>query len=85
MAPAHAKVRTPKQIGSVLRAERRARGMTQGALASRAGLRQELVSKIETGNPGTSIGAICALLAALDIEFAVRPRGSDAPDIEDIF
>jgi len=81
----NAKTRTPKQIGSVLRAERRAKGMTQSAVASRAGLRQELVSKIESGSAGTSISAICAMLAALDVEFAVQPRGRDAPDIEDIF
>lgn len=85
MPPASRKARTPKQIGNALRVERRAKGMTQTELASRAGLRQELVSKIESGRPGTAISAICALLAALDIEFEVRPRGRDAPDIEDIF
>jgi len=85
MPPAIEKARTPKQIGSALRAARRAKGLTQTQLASRAGLRQELVSKIELGSPGTSISAICALLAALDLEFAVRPRSGSAADIEDIF
>jgi HTH-type transcriptional regulator / antitoxin HipB len=79
------KARTPKQIGTALRNARRGKGLTQTDLASRAGLRQELISKIESGSPGTAISAICALLAALDLEFAVRPRVGPAPDIEEIF
>jgi hypothetical protein len=31
------------------------------------------------------MAAIWALLAALDLEFAVRRRGGGAPDLEDIF
>jgi HTH-type transcriptional regulator/antitoxin HipB len=77
--------RTPQQIGSALRAARRAKGMTQTELASLSGQRQELISKIESGSPGTSISAVCALLAALGLEFAVRPRSAGAADIEDIF
>lgn len=78
------KARTPQQIGSALRAARRAKGLTQSELASLSGQRQELISRIESGSQGTSISAICALLAALDLEFRIRPR-SRAPDIEDIF
>lgn len=77
--------RTPQQIGTALRAVRRSKGLTQSQLASLSGQRQELISKIESGSPGTSISAICALLAALGIEFAVRPRSAGAPGIEDIF
>lgn len=77
--------RTPQQIGSALRAARRARGLTQTELASLSGQRQELISRIERGSPGTSLAAICALLAALGLEFTLAPRGSSAPDIEDIF
>jgi HTH-type transcriptional regulator / antitoxin HipB len=79
------RARTPQQIGTALRAARRARGLTQRELASLSGQRQELISKIESGSPGTAISAICALLAALGLEFAVRPRSEAAPDIEDIF
>ena len=79
------RARTPQQIGEVLRAARRAKGLTQSELASLSGQRQELISKIESGSPGTAISAICALLAALSLEFTVRPRSAAAPDIEDIF
>lgn len=77
--------RTPQQIGKALRAARREKGLTQSELAALSGQRQELISKIESGSAGTAIGAICALLAALGLEFAVRPRSTAAPDIEDIF
>jgi len=79
------RARTPQQIGTALRAARRAQGLTQRELASLSGQRQELISKIESGSPGTAVSAICALLAALGLEFAVRPRSETAPDIEDIF
>ena len=79
-------VRTPKQLGDVLRRQRRKKGLSQTSVASLAGLRQELVSKIETGSPGTRIDSVCSLLGALDLEFALRDRSraSDA-DIEDVF
>lgn len=79
------RARTPKQIGNALRAARRSKGLTQSELAALSGQRQELISRIESGSPGTAISAICALLAALGLEFAVGPRSAAAPDIEDIF
>ena len=79
-------IRSPKQAGDALRRHRNARGLNQTGLADLAGLRQESVSKIETGNPGTRFESIFALLAALDLEFVVRKRTTDsAKKIEDIF
>jgi len=41
---------------------------------------------VESGEPGTQIRALCDVLAALNLEFVVRPRSEAAPaDIEDIF
>lgn len=79
-------IRSPKQAGDALRRQRNARGLNQTDLADLAGLRQESVSKIETGNPGTRLESIFALLAALDLEFVVRKRTTiSAKKIEDIF
>jgi HTH-type transcriptional regulator / antitoxin HipB len=79
-------IRSPKQAGEALRRQRNARGLNQTGLADLAGLRQESVSKIETGNPGTRFESIFALLAALDLEFIVRKRTTDsAKKIEDTF
>ena len=79
-------VRTPKQLGEALRNNRRKKGLSQTTAAELAGLRQELISKIETGSPGTRIDSICTLLGALDLEFVVRTRSQISnADIEDIF
>ncbi|QPH54663.1 helix-turn-helix domain-containing protein [Pontivivens ytuae] len=78
--------RTPKQIGDALRRIRRSQDQTQSETGRKAGLRQETLSKIETGNPATKIQTICDILAALDLELVIRERSKGAPDeIEDIF
>ena len=78
--------RTPKQIGAIIQRQRQSKNLTQLALAERIGLRQEKISKIEAGSPGTRIETICALLSALDLEITVAPRSKGSPkDIEDIF
>ncbi len=78
--------RTPKQIGNLVRRRRKKRGWSQSLLGDKAGLRQETISLIETGNPATRLETILAVLAALDLELRVAPRtkGSDS-DIEDLF
>lgn len=75
--------RTPKQIGSIVRRNRRRLGMSQRALGERVGLRQETISLIETGNPATRLDTMLSVLAALELEFQVdaRSRGSDPQDL----
>ncbi|MBD3835343.1 helix-turn-helix domain-containing protein [Brevundimonas sp.] len=78
--------RSSKQLGQVIQRHRKARGLSQAALAARAGLRQEMVSKIEGGQPGSRLASIYALLAALDLEMTVGSRTRSASaDIADIF
>ncbi len=78
--------RSPAQIGKIIQRERRVRQLTQSKLADLAGLRQELISKIESGGPGTRMDSIFDLLAALDLEMVLTPRSKgSATDIEDIF
>tara|TARA_R110000868_G_scaffold80982_3_gene229616 strand:+ start:10676 stop:10927 length:252 start_codon:yes stop_codon:yes gene_type:complete len=78
--------RSSRQLGAAIQRARKQKGMSQTELAGLAGLRQELVSKIETGQEGTRLSSIYALLAALDLEMVIDQRsGKSAPDIEDIF
>lgn len=78
--------RTPKQIGNLVRRTRKKRGLTQTQLGQLAGLRQETISLIETGNPATKLETILAVLAALDLEFRISARStSGAADIEALF
>ncbi|KZD08753.1 helix-turn-helix domain-containing protein [Oceanibaculum pacificum] len=78
--------RTPKQLGSILQRARKKQGLTQTELGDRAGLRQETISLMETGNPATRLETLLSVLAALDLEFRIAPRtkGRDS-DIEEIF
>ena len=74
--------RTPKQLAAILRRVRRKADLTQARLGERAGLWQETVSKIEGGQAVTKIATIFDLLAALDLELAIKPRGKgSAADI----
>lgn len=67
--------RSPDQIGAIIRRHRRKLKLSQNELGERAGLRQETISLIETGNAATRIDTILAILAALDLEFQVTARG----------
>lgn len=79
----HDLARTPKQIGALIRRNRKRLNMSQRALGDRVGLRQETISLIETGNPATRLDTMLAVLAALDLEFriATRSHGTDPRDL----
>lgn len=78
--------RSPKQIGVAIRRARNLKAMSQAALGDQSGLWQETISKIESGSEATKIGTLCTLLAALDLEFVIRPRTKGSADeVEDLF
>ncbi len=78
--------RTPQQLGNLIRRARKKRHLSQTELASLAGVRQETISLIETGNPAAKLETILAVLAALGLEFRITPRSkTTAADIEHIF
>ncbi|KUM25628.1 XRE family transcriptional regulator [Mesorhizobium loti] len=66
--------RNPKQVGNIVRRARKNLGWSQTALGDKAGLRQETISLIETGNPATKLDTILAVLAALDLELRIGTR-----------
>ncbi len=78
--------RSPKQIGALIRKRRRAKDLNQTELGAKTSLRQATISTIENGEEATRIGTICDVLAALDLEFVIRPRRTVKPsDLEDVF
>lgn len=78
--------RTTKDLGNALRQARKAIGLTQSELASRAGIWQRTVSNIETSTSGAKVDTIFDLLAALDLELHIVPRSKmRSADLEDIF
>ncbi|MCB9959704.1 MAG: helix-turn-helix domain-containing protein [Rhodospirillaceae bacterium] len=77
--------RTPKQIGAIIRRARKQRGWTQTELGARAGLRQETISLMETGNPAARLDSLLAVLAALGLECRVLSRSTGETALEEIF
>jgi HTH-type transcriptional regulator/antitoxin HipB len=74
------------QLGNIIQRARKHRSMTQTDLATLSGLRQELISKIESGHEGTKLSSVYALFAALNLELVIEDRaGRPARAIEDIF
>ncbi len=79
-------IRSPLQLGTLIRNARRQRAWTQHDLAALTGLRQELISRIETGHEGTKLSSILSLFAVLELDLAVEQRNSsNTQSIEDIF
>ena len=58
---------TPRQFGRRLKALREAHGMSQAALAARAGLTREYVNKLEAGRYDPTLGTLGALAKALGV------------------
>ena len=78
--------RNPKQIGNLIRRARKKHGLSQKRLGDKAGLRQETVSLLETGNAAAKLETILAVLAALDLEFRIVGRSKgDASALGEIF
>ena len=78
--------RSPQQVGRLIQRVRQSKNLNQTQLAQLAGLRQEMISKIETGQGGVKLSTVCDVLAALDLEMTIAPRTrSSSADIEDIF
>ena len=66
------------QLGSMLQAARKARGLTQSALAARIGLSQSRVSHLELNAHELSVEQLLAWCAALGLELAVGARDNAA-------
>lgn len=67
-------IKTPGQLGAVLRGYRVEQKLTQQLVGQNAGLAQNAISLLES-NPGpASLERIFKVLAALDLELVVRPR-----------
>ena len=78
--------RSEKQLGAILRRQRKQSGMTQTELGEKVHMRQATISKLEDGAPATQLRVLIAALAALDLELVVRIRSKSSGDeIEELF
>lgn len=69
-------VLTSTQLGAILHAERKAKGLTQSALAARIGLSQSRVSHLEQNADELSVQQLLAWCAVLDLELSLGQQGA---------
>lgn len=69
------KATSPKILGQILKSARNEKGLNQQEAGNIVGITQAMVSRIETGESNARIDTLFRLLAALDMEMIVKPRG----------
>jgi HTH-type transcriptional regulator/antitoxin HipB len=67
-------VRSNKELGEAIRAERLKKNLRQIDLADKASVRQALISNIENGATSARADTVLKVLAALDMDMALIPR-----------
>lgn len=76
-------IQAPSQLGVLLRGARRKRGMSQQELALKAGgTSQNRLSELELQPGRFTVERLLLILAALDLELVVRPRGTSTKAAE---
>jgi HTH-type transcriptional regulator/antitoxin HipB len=69
-------IRTPADLGSLIRDRRRELGWNQQALADRAGVGRQWLVEVERGKPRAAVELILRTLDALEVVLTVQPRSS---------
>lgn len=88
------RIRTPADLGAIIRDSRTKLGLGQKSLADKIGVSREWIVDIEKGKPRAHIGLVLRALNVLGIALDARPeatrpkegaaRQADAPDIDAI-
>jgi HTH-type transcriptional regulator / antitoxin HipB len=78
MPKRHQVLLTTPQLGQTLLAARKARGMSQAALASRLGLSQPRVSFLEQNAGDLSVEQLLAWCAILGLELSIGSRTDES-------
>lgn len=68
-------IRTPLDLGLIIRQQRRRLGLSQTGLAGRIGVGRQWIVAIEHGKPRAELGLVLRALAALDLTLAVDDGG----------
>ena len=71
-------VHTPKQLGKVLRGQRKTTNTSQQAVGATVGLLPKTISKLELDPDTATVESLFKLLSALQLELVVRARPREA-------
>lgn len=83
LPPLGSRVRTPGEIGNLVRGHRVAAGLTQAALAQRVGCGRQWISKLERSAHRAPLGLVLNTLMALDIPLGIVERKPEEPSLID--
>ena len=75
---------TPKDLGTLIRAERKARGRSQEWIAERVGCRRQTIADLEAGR-NVALNVVMGALAALGKGLAVVDARVDLEHLAEIF
>lgn len=78
------RIRTPADLGAVIRDHRRRRGMDQQTLAKSIGASRQWVVEVEKGKPRAEVGLVLRALDALGVELSIGATGKPVPPDLDI-
>ena len=79
------KITSAKQLANALQDTRKTKALSQTDVAKQVGIRQDTVSKFEHNPDSTKLDTLFKMLAALNLELHVAPRGKGLPsEIEDV-
>jgi transcriptional regulator with XRE-family HTH domain len=77
----HPELRTPADVGALIRDRRRALRLGQAALARMTGVSRLWVNQVERGKPGASLNLVLRALNALGVTLLVdTPDRTSAPE-----
>ena len=81
--------RTPAQLGTAIRRQRKLLGLDQAALAARIGTSRQWVIGLEKGHARAELGLVLRAINALGLVIEVflpnpKPKLSSSPDIDAI-
>lgn len=68
-------VSTVRDIGAVIRTERKAQGLTQTELADLCGVSLSFISNLENGKPTTELAKTLNVISTLGLDMALTKRG----------
>ena len=69
-------IRTPNQLGPILRALRKQAGLTQADVAAQLGITRQAVSELENRPESATFERLMKLCAVLRVEIVLQARGA---------
>lgn len=73
--PSSAKIRTPEELGVLLREYRLVKGMTQLDIAGLANTGNRFIGELEKGKPTVQLHLVLKILDLLGLEVVIQRRG----------